>query len=99
MSALENSSTFSGCLFRGISGRNARGDRVINVCEMKYSSGEYSMSEEEGRKLQRRMEVFRTATRTAKGLMPTLVCNVGLKRNASSAFIQAVVTLDDLFRE
>lgn len=76
-----------------------RGDRVINVCEMKYSSGEYSMSEEEGRKLQRRMEVFRTATRTTKGLMPTLVCNVGLKRNANSAFIQAVVTLDDLFRE
>ncbi len=74
-----------------------RGDRIINVCEMKYSTGEYSMDEEGSRKLQRRLEIFRMATGTTKGLMPTLVCNHGLKRNANSAAIQSVVTLSDLF--
>jgi hypothetical protein len=76
-----------------------RGDRVINVCEMKYSSDEYTMDEEEGRKLRRRLEIFRSVTGTKKGLMPTLICSSGLKRSAGSAAIQAVVTLDDLFRD
>ena len=34
-----------------------------------------------------------------KGLMPTLISCYGLKRNANSAMIQDVVTLDDLFKE
>ena len=74
-----------------------RADRIINVCEMKFSNEEYSMSAEEGRRLQRRVEIFRSATGTKKGLMPTLISCYGLKRNANSAFIQAEVTLDDLF--
>ena len=74
-----------------------RADRIINVCEMKFTSEEYSMSAEEARKLNRRMELFRSATKTKKGLMPTLISCYGLKRNANSAMIQAEVTLNDLF--
>ena len=76
-----------------------RGDRIINICEMKFSNDEYAMDAEESRKLRRRVELFRSATRTRKGLMPTLISCYGLKRNANSAMIQAVVTLDDLFKE
>jgi len=74
-----------------------RKDRIVNVCEMKYSAGEYAMSEEENRKLRRRIELFKSATGTRKGIVPTLVCSFGVKRNANSAVFQAVVTLDDLF--
>ena len=75
-----------------------RGDRMINVCEMKYTSEDYSFSANEKEKLLRRIEQFRSATNTRKGILPTLVTTFGLTRNANGAMIANVVTLDDLFR-
>ena len=75
-----------------------RGDRMINVCEMKYAPDDYSFSAGEKEKLLRRIELFRSATGTSKGILPTLVTTSGLKRNANAAMITNVVTLDDLFR-
>lgn len=46
----------------------------------------------------RRIELFRSATGTRKGILPTLVTTFGLKRNANAAMITNVVTIDDLFR-
>ena len=71
---------------------------MVNICEMKYSPGEYSFSADEKEKLARRIERFRSATRTRKGILPTLVTTVGLKRNANGASITNVITLDELFR-
>ena len=75
-----------------------RGDRMINVCEMKYTSEDYSFSANEKEKFLRRIEQFRSATNTRKGILPTLVTTFGLTRNANGAMIANVVTLDDLFR-
>ena len=75
-----------------------RGDRMINVCEMKYAPGDYSFSPEEKERLLRRIELFRSATGTRKGILPTLVTTTGLTRNANAAMITNVVTLADLFR-
>ena len=75
-----------------------RSDRMINVCEMKYAPDDYSFTMDEKEKLLRRIELFRTATGTRKGILPTLVTTCGLKRNANAAMITNVVTLDDLFR-
>ena len=75
-----------------------RGDRIIHICEMKFSNDEYVMDADEGRKMRRRIELFRSATKTRKGLMPTMISCYGLKRNANSAMIQSVITLDDLFK-
>ena len=71
---------------------------MINICEMKYSSEEYSFSQDEKEKLSRRIERFRSITRTRKGILPTFVTTVGLKRNANGAMISNIVTLNDLFR-
>ena len=76
-----------------------RSDRIINVCEMKFTSGEYAMTKEESEKFQRRIALFKEATKTRKGVMPTLVTSYGMKRNPNSGFILAEVTLDDLFAE
>ena len=76
-----------------------RGDRMINVCEMKYASEDYSFSQDERDKLQRRIELFKAATKTRNGILPTLVTTCGFKRNANGAMIANVITLDDLFRE
>ena len=67
-------------------------------CEMKYAPDDYSFSAGEKEKLLRRIELFRSATGTSKGILPTLVTTSGLKRNANAAMITNVVTLDDLFR-
>ena len=75
-----------------------RGDRIINICEMKFSNDEYVMDADESRRLRRRVELFRSATNTRKGLMPTMISCYGLKRNANSSMIQSVITLDDLFK-
>lgn len=75
-----------------------RSDRIVNVCEMKFSSERYAMTEAESNRLSRRIELFREATNTSKGLMPTLITSCGMKRNAHSGIIRAEVTLDDLFQ-
>ena len=74
-----------------------RGDHVINVCEMKFSGDEYVITEDENRKLRRRLELFRAATGTKKGLLLTMITSNGVKRNANSAIVNSEVTLDDLF--
>ena len=74
-----------------------RDDRVINVCEMKFTTDKFTMTETESRKLRQRIERFRAATGTRKGIMPTLISSAGLKRNAHSSIITQEVILDDLF--
>ena len=74
-----------------------RSDHVINVCEMKFSGDEYVITEDENRKLRRRLELFRTTTGTKKGLLLTMITSNGVKRNANSAIVNSEVTLDDLF--
>ncbi len=76
-----------------------RSDRMINICEMKYAPGDYSFRLDEKEKLLRRIELFRSATGTRKGILPTLVTTYGFKRNANGAMISNVVTLDDLFKQ
>ena len=61
-----------------------RGDRMINVCEMKYAPDDYSFSAGEKEKMLRRIELFRSATGTGKGILPTLVTTCGLKHNIDS---------------
>ena len=75
-----------------------RSDRIINVCEMKYTAKKFTMNEAESRKLRQRIERFRDATGTRKGIMLTLISSAGLKRNPHSAMISQEVVLDDLFQ-
>ena len=75
-----------------------RGDNMIDICEMKFSGGEYEIDAAEDRKLAERVETFRRQTRTRKGVRVVMVTSFGLKRNKYSGNVQSVVTLDDLFR-
>ena len=45
-----------------------------------------------------RIERFKAATGTRKGIMLTLISSAGLKRNAHSSIITQEVTLDNLFQ-
>lgn len=76
-----------------------RRDQVINLCEMKYSLGEYEITGKYEKTLLERRELFRATTKTRKALHLTLVTTYGLKNNQHSGSIQSQVVLDDLFRD
>lgn len=75
-----------------------RRDDVVNLCEMKYSSGEYEMDGKEEMAIATRLERFRLLTGTKKAVRVTLVTPYGLARNKHSgiadnevAFIRDII--------
>ncbi|MCQ2330190.1 MAG: ATP-binding protein [Paludibacteraceae bacterium] len=95
----------SSWFYRGEDGRRGaqidlcidRNDRVISLCEMKFSLADFQVDNAYDRQLRERMETFRMATKTRKALHNVLVTTYGLKSNKYSQIFQIVVTLDDLF--
>lgn len=75
-----------------------RADDVVNVCEIKYSAKEYSLSEEEAKKMAYRLETFRRETGTKQSLYSTLITASPLTENASSDEIPVKLTMDALFQ-
>ncbi len=76
-----------------------RSDRVINLCEMKYSSAEYSIDKEYDTKLRQKIDVFARETKSKSSLQLTLITTFGLAYNMYSGLIQRTVTMNDLFCE
>ena len=74
-----------------------RADDVVNVCEIKYSAKEYSLSEEESKKMAYRLETFRRETGTRQSLYSTLITASPLAENAYSNDIPVKLTMDALF--
>lgn len=76
-----------------------RSDRIINLCEMKFSDKPFSVTKNYLGKMEERRDLFRAATKSTKALHLTIVSPFGIKENAQSNGIQSVVTLDDLYQE
>jgi len=74
-----------------------RGDRVINLCEMKYASSEYTVDKAADLNLRNKRAAFIEETRTRKAAHTTMVTTYGLRRNSYQAIIPFEVKLDDLF--
>ena len=75
-----------------------RKDRVVNLCEMKYATLEYSITKEYDRKLKEKVSDFKTVTKSKSSIHLTLVTTYGLKQNLYSGHIQSIVTAEDLFQ-
>ena len=75
-----------------------RADNIINVCEMKFSEDEYTVTSSYDKQLRHKMTVFREETKCRKTLHLTLVTTYGLYFNEYSGSIQKVITMDDLFK-
>lgn len=75
-----------------------RDDRLINICECKFSSREYAIDKSYDEKLRDRQGAFIDETNTKKSTIMTFVTTYGLKQNEYSGRIQSVITSDDLFR-
>ena len=76
-----------------------RRDRVINVCEMKFSINEYAIDKNYDMNLRNKLETFRVLTNCKKSLQTTMITTYGVKQGKYSGIIQSQVTLDDLFKD
>ena len=76
-----------------------RADRIINLCEIKYSISQYALNKAEDIKLRNRQANFIAETATRCAVMPVLISTFGLQSNNYSGGIQLQVTLDDLFKD
>lgn len=75
-----------------------RKDGIVNLCEVKYSRGEYVITKEEHDKLQNRIAAFSQNVGRGKSVHLTMVTTCGLSHNTYWNDVQSEVTLDDLFR-
>lgn len=74
-----------------------RKDQVINLCEIKYSQSEYTITEKVDRNIRNKISDLITVSGTKYAIYPTIITTYGLVENSYSQEVQSVVTIDDLF--
>lgn len=76
-----------------------RKDDVINICEIKFSQEEYSISEDYAKDLRHKVEVFGKESKTKKALWLTMISYAGLVKNAHRNEVVCEITGEDLFAQ
>lgn len=75
-----------------------RSDKAINLCEIKYSYGPYTIDKKYMENLRNKATLFRQLTKTRKGIALTMITSFGLVKNSYSMnSIHSQITADDLF--
>ncbi len=75
-----------------------RRDRVIHLCEIKFSEKVYSITKSYGETLKQKITSFREETKTSKSIFLTFVTLYGLKENPHSInLVQNELRADSLF--
>ena len=77
----------------------ARRDRVINICEMKFSINVFTIDNDYEMSLRNKIGTFRDVVKTHDALNLTMITTYGVKENSHSGIVQSQVTMEDLFRE
>ena len=76
-----------------------RGDRVINLCEMKFSVKPYHLTDSYEQTLRRRMGIFQEKTKTNKSLVYTFITTFGIANGLGHSIVNSEVVMDDLFQK
>lgn len=74
-----------------------RADRIINLCEIKYSNLPYTITKDADLKFRTRQAAFVNQTGIRYGIQATYISPYGLTPNTYSSSILKVITMDDLF--
>ncbi|MBQ7177306.1 MAG: AAA family ATPase [Victivallales bacterium] len=75
-----------------------RADRVVNLCEMKWTETPYAIEKNYYEQLQQKIAAFRTVTGYRHAIHFTLVSSCGLTPNKYSGIIQSEISLEQLFQ-
>ncbi len=76
-----------------------RKDNVVNMCEIKYYSDNFTVEKEYHRVLLYRQELLSKEVSPKFSIHNTLITTFGLNYNEYSGIFSNVITIDDLFRE
>ncbi len=76
-----------------------RRDRVISLCEIKFSINDYIIDKDYSEKIRNKIEAFRYHTKTRKAIQVAFITTYGVRQNKYSGIVQRQVILDDLFEE
>jgi hypothetical protein len=74
-----------------------RADHVVNLCEMKFASGDYDISKEEENKLRNRIEALKKTLTAKQTVHLTMITTYGIAYGKHSGIVQKQVVMDDLF--
>ena len=75
-----------------------RADRIIDLCEMKFSDGPYTITKDYEMVMRNRMSLFKEDTKTTKSLANVLITTYGVSQGLHSGIVQNEVVMDDLFQ-
>ena len=77
-----------------------RNDQVINLCEIKFYTGAFTITKDYAKKLRTKVTVFSEVTKTRKQIFLTLISTFGINQNKNSiGLIDNSITLEALFEE
>lgn len=74
-----------------------RRDRVINICECKFSTGEYEIDKEYDINLRNKIASFVQGTKTKDTVQLTMITTYGVKHNMYSSIVNSQVSMENLF--
>lgn len=74
-----------------------RKDNAINICEAKFYNTEYILTAREAEKMRTRKALFKTATRTKKQLLTTLISTYGLSSANMQSGVDVSLDMNALF--
>ena len=74
-----------------------RKDNTINLCEIKYSTQEFSIDNDYEKKLLNKIEVFKNDTKTRKNIQLTFITLNGIKKNSHSGIVRKDLTSSIFF--
>jgi uncharacterized protein len=75
-----------------------RKDRVINLCEIKYSINSYEITKAYDLNLRNKIGKFKDSTKTKKAVFMTMITTFGLVKNQyARSIVQNELTMDNLF--
>ena len=74
-----------------------RGDQLINLCEMKFSSIPFSIDKKYEDELQNKLNCFINETKTKKSVHLTMITSNGLNHNLHFEIVLHELVLEDLF--
>lgn len=74
-----------------------RADRMIHLCEMKFSQKAYNISSDYEKKLRDRMWLFDLKTKNKMPVVHTFITTFGLGEGRHHDIVHSEVTMDDLF--
>jgi len=77
-----------------------RADRTINLIEIKFSQGPFTITKSYASELRRKVQVFKEVTKTEKNVYLTFLTSHGLTKNAyQNELVDTSITTECLFQE